>query len=135
MFFHRKFSSAREDGTDGTFKSCYPPFLEGLKHLIKKEKFMAEDKMTQLKMIKKIAEGTGIAQKYVKEVLESTIALVRAELLAGRQVKVTNLGTFKPATRGARTYSAPLTDKLVKKPATNTVRFKVTADLKRACNE
>jgi len=96
---------------------------------------MAEDKMTQLKMIKKIAEGTGIAQKYVKEVLESTIALVRSELLAGRQVKITNLGTFKPATRGARTYNAPLTDQPVKKPATTTVKFKVTADLKRACNE
>jgi DNA-binding protein HU-beta len=67
--------------------------------------------------------------------MEATIALVRNELLAGREVKITNLGTFKPATRAARTYSAPLTDKPVKKPATNTVRFKVTADLKRACNE
>ena len=92
---------------------------------------MAEDRMTQQKMIKKIADGTGIAQKYVKEVLESTVALVRSELLAGREVKITNLGTF----RTARTYNAPLTDKLVKKPATNTVRFKVTADLKRACNK
>ena len=96
---------------------------------------MAEDRITQLKMIKKIADGTGIAQKYVKEVLAATVDLVRSELLAGREVKITNLGTFKPATRAARTYSAPLTDKLVKKPATNTVRFKVTADLKRACNE
>ena len=96
---------------------------------------MAEDKMTQLKMIKKIADGTGIAQKYVKEVLESTVALVRSELLAGRQVKMTNLGTFRTHTRAARTYNAPLTDKPVKKPATTTVRFKVTADLKRACNE
>jgi nucleoid DNA-binding protein len=60
---------------------------------------------------------------------------VRSELLAGRQVKITNLGTFKPATRAARTYSPPLTDKPVKKPATTTVKFKVTADLKRACNE
>jgi DNA-binding protein HU-beta len=96
---------------------------------------MADGKMTQLNMIKKIAERTEIAQKYVKEVFEATIALVREELLAGREVKITNLGTFKPATRAARTYSAPLTDKPVKKPATNTVRFKVTADLKRACNE
>jgi DNA-binding protein HU-beta len=96
---------------------------------------MAEDRMTQLKMIKKIAEETQIAQRYVKEVVEATVALVRSELLAGREVKITNLGTFKPATRAARTYSAPLTDKPVKKPATNTVRFKVTADLKRACNE
>jgi DNA-binding protein HU-beta len=93
------------------------------------------DKMTQLEMIKKIAERTEIAQKYVKEVVEATVGLVRDELLAGREVKITNLGTFKPATRAARTYSAPLTDKPVKKPATNTVRFKVTADLKRACNE
>jgi nucleoid DNA-binding protein len=60
----------------------------------KKEKFMAENKMTQSEMIKKIADGTGIAQKYVKEVVEATVALVRSELLAGRQVKVTNLGTF-----------------------------------------
>ena len=72
---------------------------------------MAEDRMTQLKMIKKIAEETQIAQRYVKEVLKATVSLVRSELLAGRQVKITNLGTFKPATRGARTYSAPLTDK------------------------
>ena len=61
---------------------------------------MAEDKMTQLKMIKKIAEGTGIAQKYVKEVLAATVDLVRSELLAGRQVKITNLGTFKPLPGG-----------------------------------
>ena len=61
---------------------------------------MADGKMTQLKMIKEIAGGTGIAQKYVKEVLAATIDLVRSELLAGRQVKITNLGTFKPATRG-----------------------------------
>ena len=96
---------------------------------------MAEGRMTQLKMIKTIAEETQIAQRYVKEVLKATVSLVRSELLAGRPVKITDLGTFKPATRGARTYSAPLTDKLVKKPAANTVRFKVTADLKRACNE
>lgn len=107
----------------------------GLKYLIKNEKFMAEDRMTQAEMIKKIVDGTGVAPKYVKAVLESTVALVRSDLLAGRQVKITNLGPFRPATRGARTYSAPLTDKLIKKPATNTVRFKVTADLKRACNE
>ena len=31
---------------------------------------MAEDRMTELKMIKKIAEETQIAQRYVKEVLE-----------------------------------------------------------------
>ena len=96
---------------------------------------MAEDRITRAEMIKKIADGTGIAQKYVKEVLESTVALVRSELLAGRQVKVTNLGTFRTHTRAARTYNAPLTDKPVKKPATTTVKFKVTADLKRACNE
>jgi nucleoid DNA-binding protein len=92
---------------------------------------MAEDRITQAEMIKKIADGTGIAQKYVKEVLESTVALVRSELLAGHEVKITTQGTF----RTARTYTAPLTDKLVKKQATNTVRFKVTADLKRACNK
>ena len=96
---------------------------------------MAEDKITQAEMIKEIAGGTGIAQKYVKEVLAATIDLVRSELLAGRQVKVTNLGTFRTHTRAARTYNAPLTDKPVKKPATTTVKFKVTADLKRACNE
>jgi len=96
---------------------------------------MAEDKMTQAAMIKKIADGTGIAQKYVKEVVEATVDLVRSELLAGREVKVTNLGTFRTHTRAARTYNAPLTDQPVKKPATTTVKFKVTADLKRACNE
>ena len=78
---------------------------------------MAEDRMTQLKMIKKIAEETQIAQRYVKEVLKATVSLVRSELLAGRQVKVTNLGTFRTHTRAARTYNAPLTDKPVKKPA------------------
>ena len=77
---------------------------------------MADGKMTQADMIKKIAEGTGIAPKYVKEVVEATVDLVRAELLAGREVKVTNLGTFRTHTRAARTYNAPLTDKPVKKP-------------------
>jgi DNA-binding protein HU-beta len=96
---------------------------------------MAAERMTQLEMIKTIAERTEIVQKYVKEVFEATIALVREELLAGREVKITHLGTFKPATRAARTYAAPIGGKAVKKPATNTVRFKVTADLKRACNE
>ena len=96
---------------------------------------MADGRITQLEMIKKIAENTEIAQKYVKEVLAATIDLVRLELVAGREVKITGLGTFKPATRAARTYAAPLAGKIVKKPATNTVRFKVTADLKRACNE
>jgi nucleoid DNA-binding protein len=96
---------------------------------------MAEGRMTQLKMIKKIAEETQIVQRYVKEVLKATVSLVRSELLAGRPVKITDLGTFKPATRAARTYAAPLAGKIVKKPAANTVRFKVTADLKRACNE
>jgi nucleoid DNA-binding protein len=72
---------------------------------------MAENRMTQLKMIKKIAEETQIAQRYGKEVLKATISLVRSELLAGRQVKITNPGTFKPTTRGGRAYTAPLTDK------------------------
>jgi nucleoid DNA-binding protein len=105
--FRHKFSSAPEDRQDGHEKPCSPPFLEGLNHLIKGEVFMTEDRITQAEMIKKIADGTGIAQKYVKEVLESTVALVRSEFLAGRQVKVTNLGTFRTHTRAAPNLQRP----------------------------
>jgi hypothetical protein len=36
-FFHSEFSSAREDVQGGHGKMFFPPFLEGLKRLIKGE--------------------------------------------------------------------------------------------------
>jgi DNA-binding protein HU-beta len=95
---------------------------------------MADDKMTHADIIRKIADETQITQKYVKEVLEAAVALVRQEMLAGRDFKLLYIGTFKPVTRQPRTYHSPIDGKTVKKPATNAVKFKIARDLKRALN-
>lgn len=95
---------------------------------------MAVEKLSQADIIRKIADETQIAQKYVKEVLEAAIALVRDEMLAGRDFKLLYIGTFKPVTRNPRTYHSPVDGRTVKKPATNTVKFKIARDLKRTLN-
>jgi nucleoid DNA-binding protein len=95
---------------------------------------MAEGKLSHVEMVRIIAERTQIAQKYVREVLDAAVGLIKQELLVGRQIKVNNLGTFKPQVRKARTYAAPLTEKPVKKGDTISARFKQTAEFKRQLN-
>jgi DNA-binding protein HU-beta len=92
------------------------------------------DKLTHADIISKIADNTKIAQKHVKEVLEATVALVRNEMLVGRDFKLLYIGTFKPVTRKPRTYHSPVDGQVVKKPATNTIKFKIARDLQRALN-
>ena len=64
-----------------------------------KERISCQDKLTHADIIRKIADETQIAQKYIKEVLEAAVALVRNEMLAGRDFKLLYIGTFKPVTR------------------------------------
>ncbi len=97
---------------------------------------MAENKLTHADFVKKIANTTQIAQKYVREVLAVATELMRQELQAGRKVNLNNFGTFKTTRLAARTYKAPFAPgmKPVKKPARTGINFKPAQDFKRDLN-
>lgn len=97
---------------------------------------MANERLTHAEIVKQVAVKTQIAQKYVKEVLGAATALMRQELLAGRQFNLHGVGIFRPVVRAARSYSNPFDPErpAVKKPATNGINFKPARDFKRALN-
>ena len=96
---------------------------------------MGENKLSHADFVRKVANKTQIAQKYVKEVLAATTELMRQELQAGRKVNLNNFGIFKTTVRVARTYKAPFAPgKPVKKPARTGINFKPAADFKRDLN-
>lgn len=88
--------------------------------------------MTHKEFVRQIAQRTEIAQKYVREILEAATDLVKQELVAGRGIKVHNLGVFKTRLRAPRTYQAPAAGRPVKKPATVVIKFKPVLGLKLA---
>lgn len=97
---------------------------------------MGENKLSHADFVRKVANKTQIAQKYVKEVLAATTELMRQELQAGRKVNLNNFGIFKTTVRAARTYKAPFAPgmKPVKKPARTGINFKPAQDFKRDLN-
>ncbi len=81
-----------------------------------------------------VAEGAGISKQKAGEAVQSVIDSISGHLQNGDRVQIPGLGTFSVSQRGARMGRNPKTGEAIEIKASNGVRFKVSAPLKKALN-
>jgi len=90
--------------------------------------------MTKAELIAAIANRAGLNRSQAREALDAFVASVADSLKAGEEVRLVGFGSFVPVTRAAGTARNPRTGQTVRRPASQTCRFKVGDALKSALN-
>lgn len=90
--------------------------------------------LTKAQIIEHIATEQNITKSQAERFYNCFTQLVTDTLIVGEEVKLNGVGTLKVAERAARTVRNPATGKPLDIPATRTVKFSVTKDLKDALN-
>ncbi len=94
---------------------------------------MAEvKKMTQSQLIKKLAEGSGLSNKQVKELLEAYTTIVVTEAKKNGVAVLPGIGRLVKMERKARMGRNPATGQAIKIPAKKVVKFRVAKSVKDA---
>lgn len=91
--------------------------------------------MNKLEIVKIVAEKTGLTQKEVAGVVDSTIDAMIAELKKGREVNIAGFGKFVVKKRAARTSINPRTKQPIKVPASMAPTFRAGKQFKEAVNK
>jgi DNA-binding protein HU-beta len=92
---------------------------------------MAEaKKMTQSQLIKKLAEGSGLSNKQVKELLEAYTNIVVNEAKKNGVAVLPGIGRLVKMERKARMGRNPATGQAIKIPAKKVVKFRVAKSVK-----
>lgn len=91
--------------------------------------------MTKPEMIAAMSDETGISKADTGCFLDAFIKVTQAELLSSGKLQIFGLGTFSVVTRAARTSRNPQTGSPVQVAEKKAVKFKCSAELKRAVNE
>ena len=90
--------------------------------------------MTKAELVSEIADKSGLNKAQAKEALDAFIASVSTSLRAGKDVRLVGFGSFVPVKRAAGMARNPKTGEKVKRPATQTCRFKVGDSLRSTLN-
>jgi DNA-binding protein HU-beta len=90
--------------------------------------------MTKAELVSEIADKAGLNKAKAKEALDAFIASVSTSLRAGKEVRLVGFGSFVPVRRAAGMARNPKTGEKVKRPATQTCRFRVGDSLKTTLN-
>ena len=90
--------------------------------------------MTKAELVSAIADKAGLNKAQAKEALDAFIASVSTSLRAGQEVRLVGFGSFVPVKRAAGVARNPRTGEQVKRPATQTCRFRVGDALKSTLN-
>ncbi|MBL8554568.1 MAG: HU family DNA-binding protein [Phenylobacterium sp.] len=90
--------------------------------------------MTKAELVSAMADRAGLNKAQAKEALDAFIASVSTTLKAGDEVRLVGFGSFVPVQRAAGTARNPRTGEKVKRPASQTCRFKVGDALKSTLN-
>jgi nucleoid DNA-binding protein len=101
----------------------------GLFIIISNYKYKGE-KMNKGELVEAVAKKVGMPKAQVDEVIKTVIETI-AKTVRKENVQLVGLGTFKPVTRKARMGINPATQKKIKIPSRKTVKFSVSANLKR----
>lgn len=91
--------------------------------------------MKKAEMIEALANATGLTKADSTKAFNEVFEMIKGELKKGNNVAVSGFGTFKISKRAARTARNPRDGKPIQVPASNAVKFQVSAELKRIVNE
>jgi DNA-binding protein HU-beta len=91
--------------------------------------------MKKIELVREIAKATSMTQTQATQALDATLAVIKKTLKKKEDVRLVGFGTFKVATRKARTGINPQTKKPIKIPATNVAKFVPGKDLKETINK
>ena len=87
--------------------------------------------VTKKEIVDRIAEQTKTRHVLVKEIVQSFLDEVVAELVRGNRLEFRDFGVFETRTRAARMAQNPKTLERVQVPEKRTVRFKAGRLIKR----
>ncbi|CUQ62725.1 HB [uncultured Flavonifractor sp.] len=88
--------------------------------------------MNKQDLIRKIADGAGIAQKDAAAALDSTLDAIVAAVVAGEKVQLVGFGTFEVKKRSARVGRNPTTNAVIEIPESTVPVFKAGKAFKDA---
>ena len=88
--------------------------------------------MNKQDLIRKIADGAGIAQKDAAAALDSTLDAIDAAVVAGEKVQLVGFGTFEVKKRSARVGRNPATNAVIEIPESTVPVFKAGKAFKDA---
>ena len=88
--------------------------------------------MNKQDIIRKIADGAGIAQKDAAAALDSTLDAIVAAVVAGEKVQLVGFGTFEVKKRSARVGRNPATNAVIEIPESTVPVFKAGKAFKDA---
>ena len=90
--------------------------------------------MTKAELVNAIADSAKLTKTQARDALEAFVEAVTSSLKSGSEVRLVGFGSFVPVARKAGTARNPRTGETVKRPASNTARFRVGEGLKSALN-
>jgi DNA-binding protein HU-beta len=90
--------------------------------------------MTKAELVSAMADRAGLNKAQAKEALDAFIDSVSTSLKAGKEVRLVGFGSFVPVKRAAGVARNPRTGATVKRPASQTCRFRVGDGLKNTLN-
>lgn len=88
--------------------------------------------MNKQDLIRKIADGAGIAPKDAAAALDSTLDAIVAAVVAGEKVQLVGFGTFEVKKRSARVGRNPATNAVIEIPESTVPVFKAGKAFKDA---
>jgi DNA-binding protein HU-beta len=91
---------------------------------------MADKRMTQSQLVKKLAESGGVSNKIAKAILEAYTATAIAETKKNGVFVLPGLGRLVRVERKARMGRNPATGAAIKIPAKKVVKFRVAKAVK-----
>lgn len=90
--------------------------------------------MNKSDLIRSAAQETGLTESAVERVVAKLLGDIQAAAANGEEVSLHGFGKFAPTTRAARTGRNPQTGEEIQIPASKTVTFKASKQLKDALN-
>jgi len=91
--------------------------------------------MKKAELLAVVAEKTGLSKTDVDAVIKATIDVITEAVAKDDKVSFIGFGSFELTSRAGRETKIPGTDKVVKVPASKSVKFKVGKQLKEAVNK
>ena len=92
-------------------------------------------KLNKRDLIEEVSEKTHISKKHAESSIETAFDLIQKALLDGREVNITNFGTFTPMTKESRDGTDPKKHTRITIQQTQTVSFKLSKSLKAKLNK